>query len=259
MLSYHVMHVCLQRTVNPWQSDSEADDDSDTEPDTAALPSTDSEQLSISYSGGHQRLPTHSSLRSSHPGSDRNRAAAVLTGLGNRVAFAAPDDSILSVDHAEGSSPSAGAVAELAAESGSISRGPSPFATANVQEKHHRVMSRHEWKQQQAEKEPQQLHEKHHGLRRRHKGHQHRHHQQQQGLQPWSSDSSASSASAGRTPMYRTHSGPALSELKDVSSAGQVIRMAGRGQFTIWIHLSVYMLMVSVIVACTAMMLHLAA
>lgn len=199
-----------------WKSDSESDE-SDTEVDQTHV--VEQPPLFDQYSS--DRLPSSSSLRISGSGSARNRAATSASGSSNRVAFAPPDE-----DAAIG-----------AADNGKI--GASPFASAKVQEKHHIAVGKHGLRYPTVDRGHNPRHaEKHRLLHRRHNGHQH-----QQPTQRWSNSSSGSSNSSGRSPLYRTHSGPALSELKDVSSAGQVIRMAGEanphvsiGQGVIMLH-----------------------
>lgn len=156
-------------------------------------------------------------MRNSASGADRIRTAAAAAGTsgpGGRVAFAAAAVSSRVAEQPAGDLDHPPTAVATGGDSSS-SKTSTPFASSHVQEKHHSAISRQEWKQQKLHK----AHRQH----RRHKG------QQQQQVQQWSSGSSAgSSSSSSKGPLYRTRSGPALSELKDVSSAGQVIRMAGR-------------------------------
>lgn len=181
-------------------------------------------------------------------GFERNRAAAVLTGV-NRVAFAgaaevsdgeAADRASSSTRGARGSA--AGDAAgddhgqQVLVPPAAVVTGRSPFASERVQEKHHSAISKDEWQKQQQQRlreaVPQDgtLHRKQHPHDKQQRRQRERQKQREAARRLSHGSSGASSAggtagSNGR--LQRSHSGPAVSELRDVSSAGQVIRMAG--------------------------------
>eukprot|EP00879_Flechtneria_rotunda_P019609 GHRR01020604.1.p1 GENE.GHRR01020604.1~~GHRR01020604.1.p1 ORF type:complete len:670 (+),score=219.67 GHRR01020604.1:120-2129(+) len=112
--------------------------------------------------------------------------------------------------------------------SNSAGANQSPFSSEKVQTDHQAALAdialvQSSRDQQQGPEQPPP-HKQHNWLRERRKQrhqHQHPHHKPR----PWSK--SGAIGGGGRL-LQRSYSGPAVSELKELSSAGQVIRMAGK-------------------------------